>query len=496
MPKLSKNPYYRMLEIIPGFLVWFTFLIAIIFSFLKPFWVIYAIILFDLYWLIRVIYMLIHMLISWSMFREAVKIKWLEKTKEIPGWENIYHLIFFPTSKEGIEIVRPTFSNLAKMNYPKDKFIVVLAGEEKDKDNFLAIAEKIKEEFSDKFFKILVTLHPQNLEGEIPGKGSNTNWAGKRAKEFIDELKIPYEKIIVSSFDIDTCPHIEYFSYLTYQYLTNPDPTHTSYQPVALFNNNIWDSPALTRIVSRSTSFWLLTDLNRPERLYTFSSHSMSFKALVDVGFWQNDIVTEDSRIFLQCFIHYLGNYRVMPMYIPVSMDTVYSGNLWRSLVNQYKQQRRWAYGVENFPFLAWNLWQNKKLPRLKGFRYLWNQLEGCYSWASVPILIFLLGRLPLWLAGPEVKSTVLASNTPFVLEILMYISMIGLIFSAFLSTALLPPKPSKYKTYHYFFMVFQWVLFPVCFIIFGSLPAIESQTRLMLGKYLGFWVTEKKRKD
>jgi len=222
----------------------------------------------------------------------------------------------------------------------------------------------------------------------------------------------------------------------------------------------------------------------------------MSFKALVDVGFWQKDIVTEDSRIFLQCFIRYLGNYRVTPMYIPVSMDTVYSGNLWRSLVNQYKQQRRWAYGVENFPFLAWNLWNNKNLPRWKGFRYLWNQLEGCYSWASVPILIFFLGRLPLWLAGPEIKSTVLASNMPFILEILMFASMIGLIFCAFLSTALLPPKPSKYKLYHYLFMVFQWILFPICFVLFGSIPAIESQTRLMLGKYLGFWVTEKKRKD
>lgn len=492
---IVKNKFYRILEIIPGALVWTTFILAIALSFLKPIWVIFFIIIFDLYWLIRIVYMMAHLFFSWRNFKRDLKIKWLDKTREIKGWDGLYHLIVLATYKEGIEIIRPTFENLTKMNYPLDKFIIVLAGEERDKENFLTIAEEIKKEFGHKFFKFLITLHPKDIVGEIAGKGSNINWAGKRAKELIDELNLPYEKIIVSSFDIDTCPHQEYFSCLAYKYLTSPDPTHTSYQPAALFNNNIWDSPALTRIVSRSTTFWLLTDLSRPERLYTFSSHSMSFKALVDVGFWQNDIVTEDSRIFLQCFVHYLGNYRVTPMYIPVSMDTVYSGSLWNSLVNQYKQQRRWAYGVENFPYLAWNLWQNKKISRLKGFRYLWNQLEGVYSWASAPLLIFILGKLPIWLANSDVKSAVLVSNAPFTLEILMSISLIGLIFSAFLSTVLLPPRPDKYKFYHYFFMILQWVLFPICFIVFGAIPAIDAQTRLMLGKYLGFWVTEKRRR-
>jgi len=42
--------------------------------------------------------------------------------------------------------------------------------------------------------------------------------------------------------------------------------------------------------------------------------------------------------------------------------------------------------------------------------------------------------------------------------------------------------------------MVGQWFAFPVAFIFFGAFPAIEAQTRLMLAKYLGFYVVEKIR--
>jgi ACR3 family arsenite efflux pump ArsB len=73
---------------------------------------------------------------------------------------------------------------------------------------------------------------------------------------------------------------------------------------------------------------------------------------------------------------------------------------------------------------------------------------------------------------------------------------MVGLIINAIMYTVMLPPKPSQRGHWYYLIMVLQWVIFPFTMIIFGSIPAIEAQTRLLLGgKYrLGFWVTEKKK--
>ena len=493
--KPSDYTKYRLLEMIPGILTWTTFALAIGLSFVKPLWVIYFIIVYDLLWLTRVVYLQFYLIISFRRFKTAEKINWLERCSGHERWRDIFHLVMLPTYQEGIEVLRTTFESLKNINYPLDRFIVVLATEEKDQERARENAAIIQKEYGDKFFKLLVTEHPANLPGEVAGKGANSAWAGRKAKGFIDAQNIPYENIIVSSFDIDTCVHREYFGYLTNMYLTNPNPTHTSYQPVPLFNNNIWDSPALMRVVANGTTFWLMTEQLRPERLFTFSSHSMSFKALVDVDFWQSDIVTEDSRIFLQCFLEYDGNYKVTPMYIPVSMDTVSGRNLWESLKNQYKQQRRWAWGVEHFPYMLWFFSKNKTIPWQKKIRYIWNLGEGMYSWATAPILIFLLGRLPLAVAWAQQETSSLAQNAPYVLEMLMVAAMIGLFLMAVFSTFLLPPRPKQIKRAKFIEMIIQWVLFPITMIVFGSLPAIDAQTKLMLGKYLGFQVTKKVRR-
>ncbi len=485
----------RFFEIIPGALVWMTLIASVVFSFVRPLWVVYFVIVFDLYWLFRVTYFIPFLLLSWYRFHRDTRKNWQPLASALPGYEPLRHVIFLPTVKEDISVIRETLNSLLASAYPADRMIVVLAGEERAGEEFAVRAQMLKQEYESRFMRFIVTTHPKDLPDEIVGKGSNLNWSGYQVFPMIDAMGLRHENVIVSSFDVDTIVHPQYFSHLTYLYATIPDPTRSSFQPVALYNNNLWESPAAVRVAMFGTTFWLLTELARPENAMTFSSHSMSLKMLVDVGFWQKDIVSEDSRIFLQALIRYHGAYRVTPMHIPVSMDTVMTGQYWLALGALYKQIRRWAWGVENFPFMAMEFRRDKQMPWLVKAGFLWKQIEGTYTWATAPMLIFLLGRLPFWVAPERFREFAVFQNTPFTLQWLMRFAMVGVFVSAALALTLLPRRPAHVPRHEIFFVgLLQWLLLPVTFIVFGAFPAIDAQTRMMLGRSLGFNVSPKRK--
>ena len=488
---------YRFFEILPGCLSWGTLGGALILSWLAPIAVAIFIIAFDIYWLFRIFYLSLHQIASWQQMRKNLKIDWLAKLNQFSArnWQNIYHLIILPMYKEEIEIVKSTVESLVVSQYPKEKMIVVLATEERAGETAQKIAKEIKKEFSKKFFRFLITVHPKNISGEIAGRGSNLSWAVKKAKEeVLNKLSIPYENIIVSGFDIDTRPYPQYFACLTWHYLTIKKPQKSSYQPIPVYNNNIWQAPAFSRVISTSGTFWQMMQQERPEQLVTYSSHSMPFKVLEEVGYPSN-LVSDDSRIFWKSYLSYNGDYRVIPLHYPVSMDAVMAENLWKTAVNQYKQQRRWAWGCENIPYLFYGFLKNKKISLRDKFRHCFIILEGFWSWATVAPLIFFLGWLPLILGGENFNITLLSYNLPKLTSYIMSIAMAGMIISGILSMLLLPPRPAKYSSWKNLSMFFQWILLPITLIVFGALPSLEAQIRLMLNKPLGFWVTEKVRK-
>jgi cellulose synthase/poly-beta-1,6-N-acetylglucosamine synthase-like glycosyltransferase len=496
---------YRFLEMFTGLLSLSVLFLSVLFSWKLPALAAFFIIIFDIYWLLRTIYFALYLKNGYSQMKINEEEDWIKKLEllgrpkngiNISSWKDIYHLIIFPMYKEPYEVVESTFSSLLNTDYPKDKIIVVLACEEADRENAKEIALKIKEKYGSVFYKFLITCHPMGLEGELAGHGANDAWATQKTKELIiDPLNIPYDNIIVSSFDIDSCVYPKHFSCLAYYYLTIDKPLRTSYQPIPLYLNNVWQSPPLSRVFSFSSTFWHTMNQERPEKLITFSSHSMPFRALVDVGFKQKNVVSDDSRIFWQCFFEYDGDYKVQPMYYPISMDANCAETFFKTLKNIYKQQKRWAYGVGEVPFFIFAALKDKKIPFKKKFSMGFELVEGHVSWAVSSILIFALGWMPLWLGGNEFAQSLVSYNLPKITSAILTVTMSSLIISIWVSMLLLPPKPVNYGRFKYVLMSLEWILIPFVMIFFSSLPALHAQMHWLFGRYMGFWVTPKVRK-
>jgi cellulose synthase/poly-beta-1,6-N-acetylglucosamine synthase-like glycosyltransferase len=488
---------YRLLEMLPGFLVWTTIFLMVFLSWLAPVACAIFIIIFCAYWFLRTIHFTVHLVSAYSKMQKNLKIGWTEKLNllKTKDWREIYQLVVLPMYKEDLTIVRGAIESLKNCDYPKDKIIVVLATEERAGQQAQKVAKVMEAEFGKTFFRLLVTCHPSNIPGEIAGKGSNETWAGKEVKKIvIDPLNITYKDIMVSCFDIDTQVYPKYFSCLTYYYLTSPNPLRASYQPIPLYFNNLWEAPFFARLVSSMNVFWQMMQQQRPEKLITYSSHSMPFFALQEMDFWQSNVISEDAGIFWKAFLFYDGDYRVVPIHYPISMDVVAANNFWQTAKNQYKQQRRWAWGSEGVPYLLFGWMKNKKIPFKKGFAYSMLIIEGFWTWATNALLIFFLGWLPLFLGRGDFSQNILAYNLPFITRNLMTLAMIGL-FSCVIINTLMVPNLKKLRFWQKISIVFQWAFFPLGLIVLGSFPSIEAQTRLMLGKRMGFWVTEKVRK-
>ncbi len=529
----------RIWQILPGTLSWGTLIGLTILSFFLPFWIAIFVIAYDVYLLVRIVYMTVHLVYAYRRLKEYEGINWIDrcirvskgidsyikelikrkkdttdprvkrqihhhlqdlqelkdKNVSIMDWEKVHHIVVVPTYDESLVVLRTTLQALSKADFPKERMHVVIGFEERGGEASHIKAKALEERFGDLFGTFLTTFHPDNLPGEKRVKSANASWAVQCMEEVLAPKKIPVEHILISNFDSDTVAPPEYFSHLTYVFITNPNRYRVSYQPIPVYNNNLWDAPAFSRVVAMGSTFWQMIESTRPERLVTFSSHSMTLKALQDVGYWHKDIISEDSRIFWQSLLHYDGQYSTTPLYMTVSMDAALAPTWWQTLINQYKQKRRWAWGIENFPYLVEGMIKNKKIPLRIRATYIFRTLEGHFSWATAPIIVAGLGWLPVFFGNPSFHATYLSYSLPFITRTLMTIAMSGLIVSATLTLLLMPTRPQQYTPWRYALLMVQWVLVPIIATLLSAFPALDSETRLMLGRDLHFNVMQKTRK-
>jgi len=552
----------RFLEIIPALSIFLTLFAPLFLSFYHPLWVAIFIIIYDLLWLFRAGKYAYHLIRGYHLLKftehrdwakeckklssphiylnylmsEKEKIKknyplikipalrrifikqdviqnykflkekiieledFIRHEKKFKDYRKIYHLLILATYKEELEVLRQSIKSLVG-TYPKEKMIFVLATEERDKERASRNAYLLKKELGKDFGLFLSTMHPANLPGEVKGKGANITYAAKKVLPIIKEKKINFEDVIVTTLDADTCVHPQYLWKLTYEYILKPDRTYASFQPIPIYANNIWDVPPPLSIVSISCSFWQIIQSSRPHLLRNFSVHAQSLKTLIDTDFWSTQTIVEDGHQFWRTFMRYNGHHDVVPLFVPVYQDAVLGHTFWQTVRNQYLQLRRWAWGVTDFPYVIKNFLINKKIPLWQKILEAWRAFEGTFSLATAPLVITFVAWMPIFLNPSFKEYNIMAINLPLICGGLLTFSTVGLVISAICSALLVPSPPpfSQYRKKNKIILVLEWIFLPLFSIFFSSLPAVDAQIKLALGRYMeipGFFVVEKVRKE
>ena len=432
---------------------------------------------------------------SWWQYRKAIQKNWQKEMKKFEKKnfppQKVFHLVILATCGESIKILEESIQSITNSNFDKKKIIFCLATEERKKNSGRKNAAIIEKKISKNFKKFFWIEHPKNLPNEIIGKGANISFAAKQVSKKLKQENFDIKKILVTTLDADNRVHPDLFSLLAIKFSTDRKRHQKSFQPIPLFFNNIWSVPILNRMVAISSGFWHLIESGRPDRLRNFSSHSQPLSALIEMNFWDKNTIVEDGRQFFRSYLHFFGNYSVEPIFLPIYQDAAAGENYFRSLVGQYKQLRRWAWGASDIAYFLNGIFKNfKKLPKLKTFLYLWRLIEGHYIWATSAI--FLTISHFIWFLNPEFSQTVFSGHFLFLVFWFFKIALVG-IFTAMLITFLTLPPPPKF--WQSFSILWQWLFFPIMTIFFGSAPALESQIRLALGQKMKFSVTKKIRK-
>jgi hypothetical protein len=538
----------RLLEMVPGTISWAVLILPLWLSFSYPWLVAYFVLSFDFYWLCRALWFSGAVIVAYRRIRRVLATDWSARVAALdslvarrveieeraaaaerrpwgslgvaavggvdaeerrraredredlrrvlalpeppPATDELVHLALIPTYTEPLDKLRHTVRALAEAEWPRERKIVAIITRETDEGG-IANVRVLQAEFGDAFAEFIHVLDP--LEpGIVVGKSSAMAWGGRYLyRLLVRERGMDPRRIMITDLDADYRVHPQYFTYLAWMHLTDPNRDTQLYQPIPYFHNNLWEAPVLQRLFAAVLTQLQMWRSVLPEKLQSFGSYSTTLHLVHDVGYWATDAIPEDSRFYWKSYFRYGDRFRAVPLFIPIYGDAVRARGYWRSMAEQYLQARRWAWGVTDIPYVIENALRHPEIPFWSRFWRIANLFGEHINWAIAPFVVMFGATVPL-LLNPAFAETTLGQNLPLFASAMLTIALVSLLVLVVVEHRIVPPRPAEWGPMQRIISYVQWLGLPVVGIFFSNLPALDAQTRLLTGRYLEYRVTEK----
>jgi hypothetical protein len=498
-PSPTRQAGDRLLEVAPGLVTWVLLLapawIPQVFASTGAMAVAVAVLLFDVFWLVRSFTVITGIWSTYLHMRRDMATDWLERCRTDPLPEgcpdplSYHHLSIIPTYTEPYHVLEKTCQAIVDANYPKELKLIGIITRVTDKPGW-ANVERLRQRFGDDvggFFHIKDPMEPPL----VPGKSAAMNWGGRDMVQRLSALGYDLTKVLLTDLDSDYRVHPEYFGWISYFHARQPLRDFTIWQPVPLFHNNIWEVPTAVRVMSASTSQWQMFLHSRPHRLVAFSSYTCSLRFVHEVGYWDKDVIPEDSRFYWKSFFTFGERFAVRSVYLPLYGDSPQSRDYASTHLSQYNQIKRWAWGITDVPYVLKRLFAHREIPLWLRLRRFSNLFLNHLNWIFLPILLMFGSSLPV-MVSVDFSITDLGQNLWVYSSMILTTTLSTVVALIVLESMMLPSKPESWGPLRRAVTHLQYFSYPVVGLMLSVLPALEAHTRLLLGKYLEYRVTEK----
>ncbi|MFZ1721513.1 MAG: glycosyltransferase family 2 protein [Microgenomates group bacterium] len=484
---------HRALEIIPGVVSWSLILFPFWGSFLVPRLVAYYVIAFAVYWLFKSFSMAILAVMAHFRINASQKFDWVDHLRKTfpKNWDSVHHILVIPTYKEPLTTLERTLTALSKQTYPTKNLHVMLSFEEREGADAAEKSKALLKTFQHSFGHLWSTFHP-DIQGEVKGKSSNTAWGAQVAKKkLIDGAGVSMSHVTITSEDADAIFHRSYFANISHEFLSAENPYNLIWQGAVVFYNNIWQVPPPIRVLASMFSVIQMHILMREDRLINFSTYTTTLQHVHDIGYWDTDVIPEDYRLFFKSYFAKKGDFHVKPIFLPIYSDAAEADGWWNTFVNQYEQLKRWAWGVSDDAYIIRQYILTEGVPFWDKTLRVSKTIEDHFLWPVNWFAITISAFLPP-LLNPEFNRTILGKTLPQVTSTLLTLSLVSMVVIFFVDALNRPPRPNTKNPFSYIFQPLEFLLLPLIGLFFSALPGIDAHTRLLLGKYIEYKVTEK----
>ena len=488
----------RLFEASPGLVTWIMLLapawIPIVFKTNGAIFVACVVLVFDAYWVMRAVVVVVGVYSTMlRMFRDR-KRDWLALCREPapPGSPHplqFFHLSVIPTYTEPYHVLERTVQAIVDANYPDELKLVGIITRETDKPGWENVA-RLKEKFGHRvrgFYHIKDPLEP----GIVVGKSAAMNWGGRWMVRVLTEEGFDLKNVLITDLDSDYRVHPQYFAWISWHHARQPLRDYTIWQPVPLFHNNIWQVPIAVRIMSASTSQWQMFLHSQAHRLVAFSSYTCSLDFVHNVGYWDKDVIPEDSRFYWKAFFTFGERFSVRSVWLPIYGDSPLARDYAATHVSQYNQIKRWAWGITDVPYVLARFFQHPEIPFWLRMRRFMNLFLNHLNWIFLPVLLLFGASVPLWVSK-DFSLTDLGQTLWTISSVMLGVTLSTVVFFLYFEIRMLPPKPREWPLWKKFAIYAEYFLYPIVGLVMSVLPALEAHTRLLLGRYLEYRVTEK----